>query len=200
MTENDGCDRSLKAGHVQRLLLIDDSRDWGGGLELRDDGIYRRALDADALATLPLRDQAAARGAGAGLVLRLPCALDQFKQFVADEGLADAWVLRRIALLRAIAGSRARQGEAMQQPPAGPQRRRAGHLDALEEMARRRATDPNDWASVWVALVELAQSDDRPAPLVGYAEGDLKYQSTSGEVAFLTRDQFRDRLRKRHRG
>jgi hypothetical protein len=107
MSENDDSDRCLKAGHVQRLLQIEDCREWGGGLELRDDGIYRRAVDADTLATLPLPDQIAARGAGAGLVLRLPCTLDQFAQFVADEGLADEWVQRRVARLRAIAGTRA---------------------------------------------------------------------------------------------
>jgi hypothetical protein len=199
MTKNDRDDRCLSVGHLQRLLLIEDSRNWGGGLELRDDGIYRRALGAEVLAMLPLRDQAVARRTGAGPVLGLPCSFDQIEQFVADEGLADRWVLRRIALLRAIAGARAPQGEAMQPPPVPvrPRRRRTGHLDAVIEMARRRATDPDDWAAVWTALVELAQSNDRPAPLIGSGEGEVKYQAPSGEVAFLTRDQFRDRFRKR---
>jgi hypothetical protein len=197
MSKSDGTDGCLTAAHVQRLLLIEDCRAWGGGLELRDDGVYRRALDEDVLAALPLRDQAAALGTGAGLVLGLPCGFGELQQFVVSEGLADRWVVRRIKLLRAVAGARTKQAGGLQAPPAPPLRRRTGHLEAVFKMAWRNATDPDDWAAGWTALVELARPNERPTPLLGVAEGEVKYLAPSGEVAFLTRDQFRDRFRKR---
>jgi hypothetical protein len=199
MTRNDDTDGCLTAAHVKRLLLVERRSDWGGGLELRDDGIYRRALDEAVLETLPLRDQDTALGRGAGLVLRLPCGFDQLEQFVASEGLADRWVLRRISLLRAMACARTTQDGGRQPLPAPPLRRRTGHLEAVFKMARGKATDPDDWAACWTALVELAQSNERPTPLLGFAEGDVKYLAPSGEVAFLKREQFRHRFRYRFR-
>ena len=43
-------------------------------------------------------------------------------------------------------------------------------LSAVIEKARRLATDAQDHQSVWAELVRLAQSSDRPAPIIGYVE------------------------------
>lgn len=75
--------------------------------------------------------------------------------------------------------------------------RRANPMAAVIELARKNAVDSKDWPSAWSALVTLAQRSDRPAPLLGYAEGDgVKYQADdpTNPVGWLTREAFRRRL------
>ncbi len=74
---------------------------------------------------------------------------------------------------------------------------RSNALAAVIEKAKQQAVDSANWQSVWNALVVLAQSADRPAPLLGYIEGEgVKYQTDKVEkpVAFFTRDACRKRL------
>lgn len=74
--------------------------------------------------------------------------------------------------------------------------RRPNALDPVIERAKSAAVDGGSWHSVWDALVKLAQSTDRPEPLLGYADGEgVKYRVFDSEnpTAFLTRDAFRKR-------
>ena len=67
-------------------------------------------------------------------------------------------------------------------------------LDAVIEQAKKSAISPSDYHSVWAALVSLAESKDRPAPLLGYVEEDgVKYQG-SGKVEFFKKDSLRKRM------
>ena len=62
-------------------------------------------------------------------------------------------------------------------------------MGAVIELARSRAADPADWANVWAALVDLAQSSDRPSPLLGYVAGEgVKYQRDNAvdEIGWLS--------------
>ena len=75
-------------------------------------------------------------------------------------------------------------------------KRRADCLKAVIQMASERAADPTDWPSAWAALVALALQADRPAPLLGYTEGEgVKYQTDNADaaVAWLSRQAFRKR-------
>lgn len=77
---------------------------------------------------------------------------------------------------------------------------RAEPLAAVLSTARAKALDPNDWQSGWAALVVLAQSPVRPAPLLGYSEGEgVKYQKDDANepIGWLTRDAYRKRQRRR---
>ena len=79
-------------------------------------------------------------------------------------------------------------------------KRRGETLAAVLAIAEQRAPDASDWASVWAAFVALAQSPDRPVPLLGYAEGEgVKYQTDNPEqsVGFLTREAFRKRFERK---
>jgi hypothetical protein len=81
------------------------------------------------------------------------------------------------------------------------QRRRADALAAVIDTAKQLATAPNDWTSIWAALVVLAQKPSRPAPLLGYTEGEgVKYQTDNAERpdGWLTRDAFRKRFERAH--
>lgn len=75
---------------------------------------------------------------------------------------------------------------------------RTDPLRAVLDLARNRAAAPGDWPSEWAALVALAQQPDRPAPLLGYTDGEgVKWQAfdDDGEpVRHLTRDAFRKRV------
>lgn len=76
-------------------------------------------------------------------------------------------------------------------------KRRAAPLAAVLNEAKRQALDSTDWHSVWAALAELAKSASRPAPLLGYVEGEgVQYQTDSEAqpVGYLTRDAFRKRF------
>ena len=73
---------------------------------------------------------------------------------------------------------------------------RAEPLTAVLAKARATALDPSDWESAWAALVALAKSQDRPAPLLGYIEGEgVKYQKDNANkpVDWLSRDAYRKR-------
>jgi hypothetical protein len=75
--------------------------------------------------------------------------------------------------------------------------RRTNALRAVIEQAKLAAVDASDWANVWNELVKIAASDQRPAPLLGYTEGEgVKYQNDNEKkpVAFLTRQALRKRL------
>ena len=77
---------------------------------------------------------------------------------------------------------------------------RAAPLAAVIKLARGQALDSTDWQSVWAALVNLAQSADRPPPLLGYTEGEgVKYQNDNAAkpVDWLTREALRKRFGRR---
>jgi hypothetical protein len=48
------------------------------------------------------------------------------------------------------------------------------------QIAREAARDPHDYQQVWAQLVRMADSKDRPAPLLGYVddEGVVKYEAS----------------------
>jgi hypothetical protein len=76
-------------------------------------------------------------------------------------------------------------------------RGRTSKMDAVIAQARKGATDPDDTQSVWDALYKLADSKDRPAPLLGVADGSIKWLDQNGEgevVKVLTKKILRDRL------
>ena len=75
--------------------------------------------------------------------------------------------------------------------------RRSDPLAAVISLAKRGATDAKDWQSVWPILVSLAKATERPAPLLGYTEGEgVKYETFNERkpVVFLTREALRRRF------
>lgn len=81
-------------------------------------------------------------------------------------------------------------------PGSSRPRRRIDALDHVLTRAKKEALDPN-WPSAWASLVQLAQSADRPPPLLGYVEGEgVKYQKDDSEkpIGWLTREAFRKRF------
>lgn len=96
-------DATLTEAHVVRLLSIEDRADWGGGLELRKDGVYRRDWTDDELRLLSPGEFAAVVGSGRGrMLLRLPCTLDELEAFASAECLLDSFIARRLHLLRVV--------------------------------------------------------------------------------------------------
>ncbi len=73
---------------------------------------------------------------------------------------------------------------------------KAHPLAAVIEKARADAADADDYLSVWAVLVRIVQSDNRPAPTIGYVEGEgIKYQvDESEEPRFLTKRALRERF------
>lgn len=97
---------SLRSVDVGRLLRIEDPSDWGGGLAVRSDGVFRREFDRDSdrqIWRLLSPEERAAIGDPDECILALPCTLDQLEAFVDTEGLRDAYTDRRLRLLRAFA-------------------------------------------------------------------------------------------------
>lgn len=71
---------------------------------------------------------------------------------------------------------------------------RRSSLAAVHKLAMAKALDPEDWTSVWDALVAIAEAPDRPAPLLGYVESEgIQYRTDKQEepVKFHSRDAFR---------
>ena len=79
-------------------------------------------------------------------------------------------------------------------------KRRGDALAAVLTLAKKQALDADSWQSVWASLVALAQAADRPAPLLGYTEGEgVKYQTDSAERpdGWLTREAYRRRFERK---
>ena len=75
-----------------------------------------------------------------------------------------------------------------------PGTRRADLMTAVIDKARKVATDPNDTNSVWASLVKIAESQDRPPPLLGFVDEEgVKYQGEK-VVQFFTLKNLRDRM------
>ncbi len=82
-------------------------------------------------------------------------------------------------------------------PPSGSTHRirtRTDPLQAIIAMARTKAANPDDYHSVWAVLVELAQGDSRPPPLLGYVETEGVKWDKGDQVKFLTKDALRKRM------
>lgn len=74
---------------------------------------------------------------------------------------------------------------------------RTNALTAVISKAIESALCPNDVHSIWAAFVAMAEAQNRPFPLLGYVETEgVKYQDESG-VAFITKENFLRRVRRR---
>ena len=77
--------------------------------------------------------------------------------------------------------------------------KRSNALTAVIASAAQSAQDPADYQSVWAELVKLADSQNRPAPLLGFVEAEgVKYQADNGVngVKFFTKRNLSDRMRR----
>jgi hypothetical protein len=73
---------------------------------------------------------------------------------------------------------------------------RTNALNAVIKLAKTKAADSADYQNVWANLVSLAESKDRPAPLLGYCESEgVKYQGYS-EVKFFNKFALRRRMKR----
>lgn len=79
---------------------------------------------------------------------------------------------------------------------------RSDSLAAVLEMAKDAAVDRHDYMSVWAALVNLAKTPARPAPILGYAEQEgIKYEvAEREEPKFFTKNALRKRMNPKARG
>jgi hypothetical protein len=71
--------------------------------------------------------------------------------------------------------------------------RRSNELTTVLTMAWEKAVNQQDKWSAWAALQKMATSNERPPPLIGYAEGEgVKYNSDDDDqgVAILSRKDF----------
>jgi hypothetical protein len=78
---------------------------------------------------------------------------------------------------------------------------RSDPLNAVIEKAKSAAADREDFLSVWAALVNLAKSASRPAPLLGYEDLEgIKYEVLEQEgPAYFTKDALRKRMNRKAR-
>lgn len=72
-------------------------------------------------------------------------------------------------------------------------------LHAVIAQAEKAAVDKSDYQSVWAALVRIAETEPRPAPLLGYVEGEVTYTSDRSEngYAFYTKAALAEHYRRR---
>ena len=72
---------------------------------------------------------------------------------------------------------------------------RVSALDAVITEAKTKALKPDDYQSVWAMLVKLAESNDRPPPLTGYAEREgVLYSTENNPCKNLTKNALRTRM------
>ncbi|NKJ45853.1 hypothetical protein CIC12_03660 [Burkholderia sp. SG-MS1] len=66
-------------------------------------------------------------------------------------------------------------------------------LSHIINMAKNLAIDKGDYQVVWAEMVRLASLPQPPAPLIGYAEGEIKYNGPQG-LAFYTKNALRNHM------
>lgn len=75
---------------------------------------------------------------------------------------------------------------------------RSNPLDAVIELATGTALAPDSNQSVWAELVKLAESKNKPAPLIGYSSDGIQYRGKkyeeSGEPDIFKANNLRDRM------
>lgn len=71
-------------------------------------------------------------------------------------------------------------------------------LDRVIDQAIRQAEEPDNYLSVWAELTKLALDNNRPFPLLGFSEREVKYQSDneSGNVDYLSKPALKERLKR----
>jgi hypothetical protein len=69
---------------------------------------------------------------------------------------------------------------------------RRDDLSAVIADASERAADPTHTASVWLALRQM--EEDKVPPLIGFADGEIKYTGSDGEVGALSKRALAARL------
>lgn len=82
--------------------------------------------------------------------------------------------------------------------PPPPKGRRAYLLRPVIERAQARASDPTDHSEVFAILRTWATSNDKPAPVIGYTDGEgVKWLDGSDKVRWLNLEALRKRLKPR---
>jgi hypothetical protein len=71
---------------------------------------------------------------------------------------------------------------------------RSNALAAVIRLAQKKSSDPDDYQAVFAQLRNMADSKERPAPLVGYVQGEgVKYED-GDRINFLTKAALRMRF------
>jgi len=74
-------------------------------------------------------------------------------------------------------------------------RKHRRELDDVIKKATSRANEGANYHSVWAELMRMADSPERPAPLLEFVEGEgVKYERADGQVSFFTKDALRKRF------
>jgi hypothetical protein len=204
---------------VAVMCCIEDERSFGG-YRLEDDGLYVVPLKADVLHTLSPEERAAAEawhptGNYGEPALALPCTLSQLRAFVERAGLngcideesLDGVITEYAIDLGGIGDSAPNvgavgtsQAEIKQAAIITTHRlkTRTHMLDAVIELAIKKAVAPDDSQSVYAAMVKLAESGNKPAPLIGYSSVGIQYRGKryeeTGEPDTFTAKNLRDRM------
>lgn len=70
-------------------------------------------------------------------------------------------------------------------------------LDHVIQIAKDQSSDPKSYLAVWPELLQLAQAADRPAPVLGYVDGEgVKYQGNNDVIKFFTKDALRKKMQR----
>ena len=79
--------------------------------------------------------------------------------------------------------------------PQPPKRKRADLLTPVIERAQAQANDPTNHSEVFAILRTWATSNDKPAPVIGYAESDgMQWLDGSDKVRWLNLAALRKRI------
>lgn len=75
---------------------------------------------------------------------------------------------------------------------------RSNPLDAVIELATKSALAPGDAQSVWAELVRMAETEKKPAPLIGFSSDGIQYRGNkfeeTGEPDTFKKSNLRDRM------
>lgn len=161
-------DRDAGGSVGQRYRAIEDSTLAGSLPFIEVDGAYarRRVKPADAVAWAKARN------------IEVPAELSELAATGKDSAPEGAGARGEVA-------------------PSRRHTTRGSRRDALSPVIdnlMRDADDPSDRAALWSGLLALANKESLPPPLLGIAEGEVKWRGDDGDPKFLPRKAFMQRL------
>ena len=165
-------------------------------MSVRGDGIYIKEIPNDIQLTPEERAVLTEHPKGnlSEPVLSFPCEVSALQTFLVQQSIGiDELDVEGFLAESNWSGDEA-SSPVREQSVVHKLRDRVHALEHIINEAKKNAAEPQNYHAVWAELVRLAERVPCSHPLVGYAEGDIKYYGKGDAVKTFNKDALRKKM------